>query len=332
MVGAADSSISDGAVEGWRWAEFGVSSLPPAPQLQAAQAALDYLASLQNPATGGYGSANASVESLLSLGANGLQASAWVTDSSPSLLTYLQGAAPGYSTGSDAAGKLAVGLGGTHEGWPAMTDQPLEFYDPATGVFTGVYGVGGGPQSWGILGTVALTQTLPTAAAEHLMSLQQPDGGWEWTPGGFGTGTDTNTTALAVQALMAAGECPRFSNAVLALEYLKNAQNSDGGFPYDADSPYGTDSDANSTAYVIQAILAAGGDPHNWTVNNTDPISYLLGLQLPDGSFEFQPGTGSNLFATQQAIPALLERAFPFKDVLTDCPVLYLPLVERSAN
>lgn len=332
LTGAASTFIGDGAIEGWRWAEWGVGSLPPAPQLQAAQAALDWLASKQDPVSGGYGSASNSVETLLSIAANSLSASTWITDSSPSLFAYIEGVAAGYAAGGDAAGKLAVGLSGANESWPVGASQPLDFYNPVTGAFTGVYSDGGGPQSWSILGTVGLEQNLPDAAIAHLISLQQPGGGWEWTPGGFGTGADTNTTALAIQALIAAGECPHSSSIVSGLDFLKQSQNTDGGFPYDADSPYGTDSDANSTAYVIQAILSTGEDPSAWTINNTNPISYLLSLQLPDGSFEFQPGSGTNLFSTQQAIPALLERSFPFNGVLTQCPVLYLPLVGRASN
>ena len=46
-------------------------------------------------------------------------------------------------------------------------------------------------------------------------------------------------------------------------------------------------------------------------MGGVSPVAYLLSLQLPDGSFEWQKDLGSNLFATQQAIPALLQRAYP---------------------
>ena len=36
-----------------------------------------------------------------------------------------------------------------------------------------------------------------------------------------------------------------------------------------------------------------------------------MGLQLADGSFEWQPNTGSNLMATAQAVPALLGQSYP---------------------
>ncbi len=55
-VGASESSIQDGAIEGWRWAEIGVGSLPAAPQLIAAHKALSWLSVEQSAADGGYGS------------------------------------------------------------------------------------------------------------------------------------------------------------------------------------------------------------------------------------------------------------------------------------
>jgi hypothetical protein len=53
-------------------------------------------------------------------------------------------------------------------------------------------------------------------------------------------------------------------------------------------------------------------------------------MQLEDGSFEWQPGFGSNLLATQQAIPALLGRSFPFELAPAEtCPAVFLPLIQE---
>ncbi len=330
-VGAADSSIGDGAIEGWRWTDFGVGSLPPEPQLQAAQDALDWLALQQSPTNGGYGTAGASAESMLSIGANGESGLEWrFTPSSPSLMGYMLGKAVDYSDAGDTAGKLAAGLVGASGCWPYGAAQPLDYFDPLTGEFSGQYGQGAGPQAWGMLGTASLSQTIPPTATAYLTELQQIDGGWEWVPGGFGGGTDTNATALAIQALIAAGIPPSSQVFTDGLDYLKAAQNTDGGFPYDPDSPYGTASDTNSTAYIILAIRAAGRDPSTWMINSTNPITYLLGMQLLDGSFEFQPGTGANLFSTQQAIPALLGRVLPLSESVPDsCPAFFLPIITR---
>jgi squalene cyclase len=188
-----------------------------------------------------------------------------------------------------------------------------------------------------VLGTTALSQAVPAQAVQFLEAAQWPAGGWEWDAG---WGEDTNSTALAIQALAAAGE-PAGSSAVLkGLNYLDAAQNDDGGFPYSPTSPWGTDSDANSTAYVVQALLAVGQSPsaarwstHTQGITPTNPISYLLSVQLADGSFEWQAGSGSNASATRQAIPALLGRPFPLQATdLASCPARYLPLVRKGSS
>jgi squalene cyclase len=176
-----------------------------------------------------------------------------------------------------------------------------------------------------------VSETIPTNATTYLKGLAQSNGGWEW---GLGWGTDTNATSLALQALMAAGE-PRTSAVVTqGLAYLAAAQNADGGFPYDPDSVVSTASDANSTAYAIQALRATGEDPAGaaWSKGTNTPLSFLLSLQLPDGSIQWQQGQGGNQVATQQAVPALLGRPFPLRTAhAVWCPTNYLPIVHRSA-
>jgi len=270
------------------------------------------------------------VESLLAIGANGLPAAGWRRASdSPSLLGAAIAGSGAYTRNAASnAGKFAVAMAGAGGCMPYPASQPQAFYQPASGWFSPDAGV----HAWAMLGTGALSQTLPVSASLYLKSLQQSDGGWEWTAGGFGNGTDTNTTALAVQALVAAGE-PLTATAITnALAYLHGAQNDDGGFPYDPDSPYGTASDANSTAYVAQALAALGQDPSAaaWTPAGKSAIAYLLTLQLPDGSLEWQAGSGANLMATQQAIPALLGRAYPLAArPLSACPTNFMPVARK---
>jgi hypothetical protein len=156
------------------------------------------------------------------------------------------------------------------------------------------------------------------------------DGGWEWAPG---WGTDTNSTALAIQTLIAAGDSLSSTRVISGLAYLASAQNQDGGFSYTPGPS--AKSDSNSTAYGVQAIIAAHQDPSGpaWTVSNTNPISYLLSMQLPDGSFEWQPGTGANQLATTQVIPALLGHANPLASgELAACPAAYLPALRKEED
>lgn len=326
MVGASDSTLSAGAVEGWRWGEWG-SAMWPAQPVTAALQALDWLQGQQSLADGGYGGDGGSAEALMAIGANGYSAGEWRRQAgNPSLSRYWLARARSYSSqGAAQAGKLAAGAVAGEMCWPRSAAQPRDYYDEATGI----YAEGAGPQAWAMLGEASLDRTIPAEAIAYLKSLAQPGGGFEWGPG---WGADTNATALALQALIATGEPIASPLVTEGLAYLWAAQNEDGGFPYQPDSPWGTDSDANSTAYVIETLRAAGEDPNGaaWSKGANTPISFLLGLQLEDGSFEWQGGQGSNLLATEQAVVALLGRTFPLRTAeAAGCPSVHLPLAGR---
>jgi hypothetical protein len=212
---------------------------------------------------------------------------------------------------------------------PAGSPAPSGYYSPTTGFFGG----GVGDQVWAILGAVARREVLPDAALERLVEAQLPEGSWEWSKG---WGGDTNTTSLAVQALVAGREAVTSTEIVDALKWLDGVQLADGGFPYAPGS--GATSDANSTAYVLQALIAAGEEVTGarWSVGGKSAVDRLLALQLPDGRFEWQSGSGASELATLQAIPALLGRHYPATvssaTQVESCEGLYLPSVLRSAE
>jgi len=320
LVGPADTSVFDGAIEGWRWGEWSGDPIPP----PAVAHALYWLRDQQYP-DGGYGNDSGSVENALSIGAVGLDAANWRKQPDyHSLMGYLQVNGGDYSRkGAAEAGKLASGLVSSNGCSPYIARQPMDYYDSGTGIFD----VEPGFHVWGMLGTASLSETVPAQSVSYLKSMIQSDGGWEWNTG---FGSDSNTTALAVQALIAGGETPAATEVISGMNFLKISQNTDGGFYYSY--LWGTESDTNSTAYAVQAILAAGENPTSggWVISSTNPISYLLSMQLSDGSFEWMPGYGSNLIATQQAIPALMHKFNPIKVAdLPTCPVLFLPLLYR---
>lgn len=154
-------------------------------------------------------------------------------------------------------------------------------------------------QSIAMLGLACTGNPVPSAAAGALKAAQEPsEGGW-----GFGGASDPDTTAIAIQALLAAG-VPKTDSAVAkGLAYLKEHQGDDGGFGYET-----SESNVSSTAYVIQALLALGENPESaaYTKNGRTPVAYLLSQQNADGSFKgFDPA-----FATNQALPALAGRTF----------------------
>lgn len=309
-IGASSTQITQtGAIESWRWGSFeGAPAVTPAEAL-AAQAALEWLAG-QQAADGGFGNMGSSAETMIALGANGLSAADW---QAPNATRSLEAYARAYQarwarTDPAAAGKLAVALSAVEACVWRWTKLPADFYDEETGTF----GPSNGAHVWGILGTLAQGESVPVAALDALKAAQAPDGGWEWQPD---FGPDSNTTALALQALITAGEPVTSTAVVSGLAWLKGLQQPDGGFAYDAAGGFGAD--ANSTAYVIQALAAAGEEPagDGWSLDGANPIAYLLSLQITEGadagSFEWQAGTGANGFATQQSVAALLRQPLP---------------------
>ena len=146
-------------------------------------------------------------------------------------------------------------------------------------------------------------ELVPDAAVTALLNAQTVEGGWAFTGETMAGAADSNTTSLAVQALVATG---RKDDTGRAMDYFRRTQNSDAGWTYQVPSAFGADTDANSTALGIQAILAIGDLASNWAIGGSDPIGALLALQNSDGSFSFQPAfSGPNALATLQAIPAL---------------------------
>ncbi|WP_431996156.1 prenyltransferase/squalene oxidase repeat-containing protein [Streptomyces fungicidicus] len=114
---------------------------------------------------------------------------------------------------------------------------------------------------------------------------------------------DTNQTAAAVQALAALGGHDDVTGK--AVDWLKKAQNADGGWGYTA----GGASDTNSTSVVIGALAAAGEKPAEVKKDGKSPYDALLKLTLPcdgddAGAFAFQPGKKGELVANADATAA----------------------------
>lgn len=342
MVGADQSVISTTeAVEGWRWGPFG-SALIPGDRAVATWAGLEWLASRQITDTGGYSSMGNAAEVMFALGANRQRASEWQrTPASPSLDDYVYQNSGEYTTyGVAAAAKIARGVAAAQARLPLTATLPLSYYVESSGVFTGGYAAGSaGPQAWGILGTLALGDSVPLTATEYLKSLVNPDGGWSWAEGDD-SASDTNGTALALEALVKAGEPLTSSVVISAVRYLQNTQNADGGWPY-TPAETATASDANSTAYVVQALRTVrqvsaqneagtsqfGTGTLPFTLLQGDPVEFLLGLQEADGGFAWQSGSnfGASQLSTQQVIPVLLSQ--PFVVSQPSLQRIFLPLV-----
>jgi prenyltransferase beta subunit len=293
------------------------------PALAAANtpAALDYLKTQQN-ADGGFGS-GFSPESTVASTADAVEAivaaggdlSIFDQDGNTPL-TYLSSNASSAATAGDLSKLIlaAIAAGENPRSFGSVDSvAKLEALIGANGR------IGGDKDTFvshilAVLALASAQRPIPAAAVTLIKDAQQEDGGWAWD-GTSATAADTNTTAFAVQALVAAGEPASGDATTNALAYYKGIQNEDGGWPYQSPSDFGTATDANSTAVTIQAIIAAGQDPSGatWTTaaGNT-PVSALESLQNASGAFAWQAAVpDDNLLATVQALPALAGKAFP---------------------
>lgn len=178
----------------------------------------------------------------------------------------------------------------------------------ATNPKTGVIGDGVFTHALAMLALARGGASVPTQAIAALEVLQTPAGGWAFTGAGA---PDVDTTALAVQALIAVGRPSNSGAAGRGLGYLRGLQNADGGFPYQSPSAFGTESNANSTALVAQAIIAAGDQPESWAAAGGNPLSALVNLQQKSGAIAFQSAyPDENILATVGAIPALNRKGY----------------------
>lgn len=143
-------------------------------------------------------------------------------------------------------------------------------------------------------------------AAGWIEHQQNYDGGFSFDAGG--SASDVDDTAAALQALADAGARNRRILGAAA-GYLIRSQNLDGGFP----QQYGGQSNAQSTAWAIQGLIAAGYNPGAIRRRGSrSPVGYLESLLAPGGSIRYsRTGAQTPVWVTAQALIALAGRVFP---------------------
>ena len=253
---------------------------------------------------------------ILAIASGGQDVGAWESDGGNTPLTYLEAQVAGGGmdqlglTAKVALALLVAGRDPAAFGGRDLIAELEAAYDDASGNYGGsVF-----DQALVILALFNAGQPVPDGAAQHLIDSQATDGAWALFGESEAAAGDTNTTALAIQALVASGRRDGIDDA---LAYLRRVQNDDGGFPYQNPSEYGTDTDANSTAVVLQALQAAGETLGDWAPAGTGPLGALAALYDPSvGAFSWQAAMpGPNVLATAQAIPAMASQTFVYLPV-----------------
>ncbi len=145
-------------------------------------------------------------------------------------------------------------------------------------------------------------------AAGWLEQQQNSDGGFSF--GERGSSSDVDDTGAALQALADAGA--RNARVLGAgADYLIRSQNLDGGFP----QQYGSESNAQSTAWAIQGLIAAGWGGRVPTIRrrgSRSPEGYLESLLAPGGSVRYSRTSAQTpVWVTAQALVALAGKTFP---------------------
>lgn len=149
------------------------------------------------------------------------------------------------------------------------------------------------------------SDTTVQAAARWLRAQQNSDGGFGYAT--RGSATDIDDTGAVLQALAAARKLTRSTRA-RALRFLRRQQNRDGGFPA---SP-GGDSNAQSTAFAVQGLIAAHIRVSSLRRHHHSPTAYLRSLIRPNGSVRYSRTSNQTpVWVTGQALLALAGKSLP---------------------
>jgi len=146
-------------------------------------------------------------------------------------------------------------------------------------------------------------------AGAWLARQQNDDGGFGFLAKGLAS--DVDDTAAALQALHALGG--HRSGLRRGAAYIRGVQNADGGLPQQR----GGSSNAQSTAWAIQGLVAAGvplGDVRR--DGSRTPLAYLRSLVGANGAMRYsRTSTQSPVWVTSYAVLALSRRVLPLAPV-----------------
>jgi energy-coupling factor transport system substrate-specific component len=296
----------------------------------AAHRAAAYLKRVENR-DGGFGEAPGQRSSALfsgwaalGLASNGVQVAALRRSSSdPTLLQYLQHHAGAADSGSLERTILALRAGGasvTSVGGHDLASELSRHFSRQ-----GAVGKLVNLTAFGVLALCAADQpsaaALEDRAAGWLAGQSNRDGGYGFA--GRGSQSDADDTGAVLEALRCAtGGTDQSATAIIrarhrAVAYLRRDQDRDGGFP----AAPGAGSNAQSTAWAIQGLIAAGVSPSTLRRDEHTPLGYLVGLVSRSGAVRYARGQSvTPVWVTGEALLALTGTALPLVAPTTAVP------------
>jgi hypothetical protein len=168
--------------------------------------------------------------------------------------------------------------------------------------------------AFGILALRAARVPVPARTLGWLLRQQNRDGGFSFATAG--DPSDVDDTAGALEALSGTGG-PAASGAARAsaraVAFIRAGQDRDGGLP----AQPGGGSNAQSTAWAVQGLLAAGTDPGSLhRAGAPSPVAYLESLVAPDGHVRYSRASDQTpVWVTGEAAMALAGKPLPLAPV-----------------
>jgi prenyltransferase/squalene oxidase-like repeat protein len=135
---------------------------------------------------------------------------------------------------------------------------------------------------------------------EWLRKVQNDDGGWGNEPG---QRSDAEATSSVLQALS-----PGSKASQRGLEFLRDAQQSNGGFRVGGNGAINT----QATAWAVQGILAAGGDLGSFKRGGSTALDYIASNQGGNGHYRYSKSSDQTpVWVTGQALVAVSKAYYP---------------------
>lgn len=158
--------------------------------------------------------------------------------------------------------------------------------------------------AFGVLALRAAHAPVPGKTLAWLARQQDHDGGFNFATAGGNS--DADDTGAALEALAGSGRTRVVTRAVA---FLRRQQNGDGGFG----DEQGAASNAQSTAFVVQGLVAVGVDPAKLRrAGSRNPLAYLRSLVRPSGAVDYaRDNAQTPVWVTAEALLALARRPLP---------------------